>query len=83
MAALEQPARWAGLVDLPTDLEPWTAMRLGGILTGGGVEDQLAVRESGVLVRRLVPATTTDGELTPWQPRGTVLITGLRRGAAA
>ncbi|MEU2987804.1 type I polyketide synthase [Micromonospora aurantiaca] len=75
VAALEQPARWAGLVDLPTDLEPWTAMRLGGILTGGGVEDQLAVRESGVLVRRLVPATT-DGELTPWQPRGTVLITG-------
>ncbi|MDM4777998.1 hypothetical protein [Micromonospora sp. b486] len=29
VAALEQPARWAGLVDLPTDLEPWTAMRLG------------------------------------------------------
>ncbi|MGC5333975.1 type I polyketide synthase [Micromonospora sp. DT62] len=75
VAALEQPARWAGLVDLPTDLEPWTAMRLGGILTGGGVEDQLAVRESGVLVRRLVPAVT-DGEPAPWQPRGTVLITG-------
>ncbi|MEU9508929.1 type I polyketide synthase [Micromonospora sp. NPDC048170] len=75
VAALEQPARWAGLVDLPTDLEPWTAMRLGGILTGGGAEDQLAVRESGVLVRRLAPAVTA-GEPEPWQPRGTVLITG-------
>ncbi|MFI7648002.1 type I polyketide synthase [Micromonospora sp. NPDC049460] len=75
VAALEQPARWAGLVDLPTTIEAWTAMRLGGILTGGGVEDQVAVRDSGVLVRRLVPAVTT-GEPEPWQPRGTVLITG-------
>ncbi|MGK5671592.1 type I polyketide synthase [Micromonospora sp. URMC 106] len=75
VAALEQPARWAGLVDLPTTVDPWTAMRLGGILTGGGAEDQLAVRASGVLVRRLVPAVTA-GEPEPWQPRGTVLITG-------
>ncbi|SCL72053.1 Acyl transferase domain-containing protein [Micromonospora citrea] len=75
VAALEQPARWAGLVDLPTTLEAWTAMRLGGVLTGDGVEDQIAVRDSGVLVRRLAPAVTT-GEPEPWQPRGTVLITG-------
>ncbi|WP_320068576.1 type I polyketide synthase [Micromonospora sp. RTGN7] len=75
VAALEQSARWAGLVDLPTTVESWTGMRLGGILTGGVAEDQLAVRESGVLVRRLVPAVTA-GDPAPWQPRGTVLITG-------
>ncbi|MFF3866360.1 type I polyketide synthase [Micromonospora sp. NPDC001898] len=75
VAALEQPARWAGLVDLPATLESWTAMRFGGILTGGVGEDQLAVRDSGVLVRRLAPAVTA-GEPAPWQPRGTVLITG-------
>ncbi|MGW4500821.1 type I polyketide synthase [Micromonospora sp. NPDC004336] len=75
VAALEQPTRWAGLVDLPTILEAWTAMRLGGVLTGDGGEDQVAVRDSGVLVRRLVPAATT-GEPEPWRPRGTVLITG-------
>ncbi|MFG1799528.1 type I polyketide synthase [Micromonospora carbonacea] len=75
VAALEQPARWAGLVDLPATIDSWAAMRLGNVLTGGVAEDQLAVRESEVLVRRLVPAGTA-GEPEPWQPRGTVLITG-------
>ncbi|MEV4483692.1 type I polyketide synthase [Micromonospora coxensis] len=75
VAALEQPTRWAGLVDLPATIESWTAMRLGGVVTGDGTEDQLAVRESGVLARRLAPAVT-DGEPEPWRPRGTVLITG-------
>ncbi|MFC8906660.1 type I polyketide synthase, partial [Micromonospora sp. NPDC057140] len=75
VAALEQPARWAGLVDLPVTIDSWAAMRLGNVLTGGVAEDQLAVRDSDVLVRRLAPAVTA-GEPEPWQPRGTVLITG-------
>ncbi|MFF3241521.1 type I polyketide synthase, partial [Micromonospora sp. NPDC002931] len=75
VAALEQTGRWAGLVDLPTDIDSWTAARLGAVLTGGGAEDQVAVRESGVFVRRLAPAVTA-ADPAPWRPRGTVLITG-------
>ncbi|MFG3702741.1 type I polyketide synthase [Micromonospora sp. NPDC047620] len=75
VAALEQTGRWAGLVDLPTSIDSWTAARLGAVLTGGGAEDQFAVRESGVFVRRLAPAVTA-AEPAPWRPCGTVLITG-------
>ncbi|SCF29375.1 Acyl transferase domain-containing protein [Micromonospora echinospora] len=75
VAALEQSARWAGLVDLPATVDGPTATRLAGLLTGGTAEDQLAVRETGVFVRRLAPAVTA-GEPEPWQPRGTVLVTG-------
>ncbi|WP_425566195.1 type I polyketide synthase [Polymorphospora rubra] len=75
VAALEQPTRWAGLVDLPATIDDPAATRLVGILAGGGGEDQLAIREDGVLARRLAPAAASaDGR--PWQPRGTVLITG-------
>ncbi|SCL26406.1 Acyl transferase domain-containing protein [Micromonospora pallida] len=74
-AALEQSARWAGLVDLPATIDGTVATRLAGLLTGGVAEDQLAVREDEVFVRRLGPAGTV-GEPEPWRPRGTVLITG-------
>ncbi|BCL17267.1 hypothetical protein GCM10017556_50060 [Micromonospora sagamiensis] len=75
VAALEQSARWAGLVDLPATMDAGAATRLAGLLTGGVAEDQLAVRDDGVFVRRLAPAATV-GEPEPWRPRGTVLITG-------
>jgi acyl transferase domain-containing protein/acyl carrier protein len=75
VAALEQPTRWAGLVDLPATVEAASAARLGDVLTGGLAEDQLAIRESGVLACRIVPAGS-DADPEPWQPRGTVLITG-------
>ncbi|WP_436840484.1 type I polyketide synthase [Streptomyces flavofungini] len=42
----------------------------------GFTEDQLAVRTSGVHVRRLVRAPRGTAPATPWQPRGTVLVTG-------
>ncbi|GHG49683.1 type I polyketide synthase [Streptomyces griseocarneus] len=75
-AALEHPARWGGSVDLPDELDARAARRLAAVLAGGG-EDQLAVRGSGVFVRRLVRAP--QGAVTAkaaWQPHGTVLITG-------
>ncbi|WUI09930.1 type I polyketide synthase [Micromonospora sp. NBC_00421] len=75
VAALEQSARWAGLVDLPAAIDGGTATRLADLLTGGVAEDQLAVRDAGVFVRRLAPAATV-GEPEPWRPRGTVLVTG-------
>ncbi|KJK33012.1 KR domain-containing protein, partial [Saccharothrix sp. ST-888] len=40
--------------------------------TGG--EDQLALRPSGLSVRRLVRAARSDA--ADWKPRGTVLVTG-------
>ena len=74
---LEQPGRWGGLVDLPAVLDERARTRLCQVLAGIGDEDQLAVRSTGVLVRRLVraPAAGDDGERT-WRPRGTVLVTG-------
>ncbi|MGW4155427.1 type I polyketide synthase [Micromonospora chersina] len=73
VAALEQPARWAGLVDLPAVLDDTAAHRLAGLLTAA-TEDQLTLRDTAY-ARRLAPAPT-EGEPQPWRPRGTVLITG-------
>ncbi|GLX38468.1 hypothetical protein Sros01_45410 [Streptomyces roseochromogenus] len=75
--ALETPQRWGGLVDLPAAPDGRALARLADVLADAAGEDQLAVRASGVLVRRLarMPRATggTDGA---WKPRGTVLITG-------
>nr|CRI73799.1 CongC protein [Streptomyces conglobatus] len=76
-AGLEHPDRWGGLVDLPGAVDRRAAERLAAVVAGIGAEDQLAVRSSGVSVRRLTPApapATADG--ARWRPRGTVLITG-------
>ncbi|MEO6087942.1 MAG: type I polyketide synthase, partial [Umezawaea sp.] len=73
VAALEQPARWGGLVDLPEVLDDRAARRLASVLLGG--EDQVAVRSHGVFGRRLTP-TPTAGRTAVWEPSGTVLITG-------
>ncbi|MBP2706925.1 SDR family NAD(P)-dependent oxidoreductase [Microbispora sp. RL4-1S] len=75
VVGLEHPDRWGGLLDLPDILEPRAADRLVTVLGGGlDAEDQVAIRPSGLLVRRLehAPAGADEG----WQPRGTVLITG-------
>ncbi|WP_461025360.1 type I polyketide synthase, partial [Streptomyces heilongjiangensis] len=81
VAALELPDRWGGLVDLPAAPDRRAAARLAAVLAAPGGEDQLAVRASGVLVRRLQraddpTATGTPAEAAAWQPRGTVLVTG-------
>jgi NADP-dependent 3-hydroxy acid dehydrogenase YdfG len=89
VAALEHPRRWGGLVDLPTVLSGVAAIpddapaapagRIAGwlraVLAGAGREDQVAIREAGVLGRRLVRAPAT-GTTRPWQPSGPALITG-------
>ncbi|MEU1520557.1 beta-ketoacyl reductase, partial [Streptomyces sp. NPDC005811] len=75
VAALEAPGRWGGLIDLPAALDDTTGNALAAVLAGVGVEDQVAVRGSGVFGRRLgrVGAGALGGG---WRPRGTVLITG-------
>ncbi|WP_433859775.1 type I polyketide synthase [Streptomyces kronopolitis] len=75
VAALEHPDRWGGLLDLPARLGEHTAGRLAGILAGDAHEDQVALRDSGVLLRRLVPAPALPAARA-WNPSGTVLITG-------
>nr|WP_031470907.1 type I polyketide synthase [Sciscionella sp. SE31] len=78
IAAQELPDRWGGLLDLPPVLDERTGSLVAAALSGAGDlagEDQLAVRGSGVLARRLVPASTRDDART-WTPRGTVLVTG-------
>ncbi|MFI1711774.1 type I polyketide synthase [Streptomyces griseoruber] len=77
VAALEQPQRWGGLVDLPATLDGRTAERLAALLCGTTGEDQTAVRAAGVLARRLVPARPSDTDTPEWNCAGeTVLITG-------
>ncbi|MGV9884779.1 type I polyketide synthase [Streptomyces sp. NPDC003379] len=77
VAALEHPERWGGLVDLPDGLGARDAARLGSVLAGATGEDQVALRPSGLLARRLrrAPLAVTAGG-AGWTPRGAVLVTG-------
>ncbi|MGW9602531.1 type I polyketide synthase, partial [Streptomyces albidoflavus] len=82
VAALEHPAVWGGLVDLPSAWDERAARRFAAVLAGHDGEDQVAVRSSAAFARRLVPAPAAepgDG----WQPRGTVLVTGGTGGRGA
>ncbi|MFS7880228.1 type I polyketide synthase [Streptomyces asiaticus] len=79
---LEHPQRWGGLIDLPGTLDEGSLRALARALTGQDGEDQLAIRASGTLARRLRRAgASRSGER--WQPRGTVLITGGTGGVGA
>ncbi|GID56842.1 hypothetical protein Aco03nite_052460 [Actinoplanes couchii] len=73
-AALEHPQRFGGVVDLPARLDRRGAERLAAVLTGGTGEDQVAIRDSGVLARRILRAPAA--EKRQWAPTGTVLVTG-------
>nr|QGA89386.1 type I polyketide synthase [Streptomyces conglobatus] len=77
VAGLEHPEQWGGLVDLPGTLDERSRSLLCSALAGRDDEDQLAVRTSGVFVRRLerAPLGSTPAP-RDWQPSGTVLITG-------
>ncbi|MEV4300880.1 SDR family NAD(P)-dependent oxidoreductase, partial [Microbispora rosea] len=80
--ALEHPQLWGGLLDLPEVIDARAAGRIGAVLAGAlGAEDQVAVRASGVSVRRLEHAPAAGGRV--WQPRGTVLIAGGTGGLGA
>ncbi|MGW1260309.1 SDR family NAD(P)-dependent oxidoreductase, partial [Streptomyces sp. NPDC002513] len=81
--ALEHPDRWGGLIDLPHNPhlpdppEEPTLAHLCHILTGTTGEDQLAIRPTGVLARRLEHTPPTpETPPTTWDPQGTILITG-------
>ncbi|WP_198533362.1 type I polyketide synthase, partial [Streptomyces sp. AcH 505] len=76
--ALEHPQRWGGVIDLPPVLDQRAASRLVSALAGAlGEEDQLAVRASGVLTRRIVRAGAgRKASFRDWKPRGTTLVTG-------
>ncbi|MFD8120499.1 type I polyketide synthase [Streptomyces albidoflavus] len=83
VVALEQPKRWGGLVDLPATLDTRTWELTASVLAGTGGEDQAAVRDTGVHVRRVVPATPPADADAPHQVRGTVLVTGGTGGLGA
>ncbi|XTZ15525.1 type I polyketide synthase [Micromonospora echinospora] len=84
VVGVEAPHRWGGLVDLPSRLDSRAAGRLAAILAGTDGEDQLAVRASGVFVRRLVRAGLGDRPpVRRFTPTGTALITGGTGGLGA
>ena len=74
VAALEHPDRWGGLADLPASLDEQAGARLCQVLAGCG-ENQVAIRPAGILARRLGRAPQPASR-RPWNPCGTVLITG-------
>ncbi|MFH8979180.1 SDR family NAD(P)-dependent oxidoreductase, partial [Streptomyces sp. NPDC017890] len=74
-AGLEPAGRWGGLIDLPEVCDAQVLRRFATVLAEGGDEDQIAVRSSAVLGRRLESAPVAGPEST-WSPRGTVLVTG-------
>ncbi|SOE09199.1 8,8a-deoxyoleandolide synthase [Streptomyces sp. 2323.1] len=75
---LDHHERWGGLVDLPGNLDEQALRRFLSLLSGdGGGQDEYAIRPSGIHVRRMVRAPLDPSAVAePWQPRGTVLITG-------
>ncbi|MFJ6619324.1 type I polyketide synthase [Kitasatospora sp. NPDC091335] len=78
VAALEHPERWGGLVDLPQDVDARTGDLLTALLSEDTDEDQIAIRATGPLARRLVRAPLDPALPVPagWRPTGTVLVTG-------
>ncbi|MFI6985133.1 type I polyketide synthase [Embleya sp. NPDC050154] len=79
--ALEHPALWGGLIDLPDapDAPAWSRT---AAMIADGAEDQVAVRAAGVRVRRL-SAARPAGRCADWQPAGRILITGGTTGLGA
>ncbi|MBA2811303.1 SDR family NAD(P)-dependent oxidoreductase [Streptomyces sp. KM273126] len=93
VAAREIPDRWGGLLDLPADDPTAHTVALAlAALTASRGEDEVAVRATGALVRRLVPAPRREPEApggvpggtpTGWRPAGTTLVTGGTGGLGA
>ncbi|WP_345025597.1 type I polyketide synthase, partial [Streptomyces sedi] len=84
VASLEHPQRWGGLVDLPEAFDDTTVQHLIATLCHPDSEDQVALRQTGVQVRRLTRAPANDtASASGWTPRGTALITGGTGGVGA
>ncbi|MEU4626873.1 SDR family NAD(P)-dependent oxidoreductase, partial [Actinoplanes sp. NPDC023801] len=74
-AALDWPNTWGGLIDGPARWTVRSRAGLGRVL--GGDEDQVALRDSGAVARRLVRAVAPQpAGRSPWRPTGTVVVTG-------
>ncbi|WP_026411148.1 type I polyketide synthase [Actinomadura oligospora] len=77
VAALEHPAVWGGIVDLPTAPDDLAPERLREALTRADGEDELAVRAAGTFGRRLVKDPLGADRKEPgWRPQGAALVTG-------
>ncbi|MFD7669228.1 SDR family NAD(P)-dependent oxidoreductase, partial [Streptomyces sp. NPDC059788] len=77
VAGLEHPDRWGGVIDLPQAWDDRTAARFCALLAGSGEEDQLALRPSGIMARRLARMAVHSADRREgWTPRGTALVTG-------
>ncbi|MFB7668739.1 type I polyketide synthase, partial [Kitasatospora sp. NPDC056138] len=77
VVALEQSQLWGGLVDLPGQPDERALGQLVRVLAGSFDEDQVAVRATGAVARRMVHAPLGDARpVRGWRPRGTVLVTG-------
>ncbi|MCQ0003437.1 type I polyketide synthase [Actinomadura madurae] len=76
VAALEHPDRWGGLIDLPAGPVVDLPGRIAAAVAGSATEPEVAVRPSGNLGRRLLPAGRGPEPGTGAEPHGTVLITG-------
>jgi acyl transferase domain-containing protein len=77
VACVEIPERWGGIVDLPTQVGKRAASLFVAALHTPVGEDELAVRPSGLLVRRLTRAEPArPAGPCPVDVDGTVLITG-------
>ncbi len=74
-AALEHPARWGGLIDLPDAFDDAAGTALAALLAAAD-EDQVALRPTGAFARRLVRDPDAGPAAEPWKPHGTVLVTG-------
>ncbi|MFG3242565.1 amino acid adenylation domain-containing protein [Streptomyces sp. NPDC048157] len=75
VAALEDPLRWGGTIDLAREPHDGWAAHVVAALAAGDHEDQSALRAHGRFVRRMRrtrPTATGDG----WTTHGTALITG-------
>ncbi len=77
-AAVEYPELWGGLVDLPEVLDDRAAAYFAAVLTGTNGENQVAIRSSGVLGRRLVRKSRARQRALAdsWRPAGTILVVG-------
>ncbi|WP_239313996.1 beta-ketoacyl reductase, partial [Frankia sp. Cj3] len=77
IVAAEHPDRWGGVIDLPATVDEQIGAQLVAALGDQRDETEIAVRGSGLFVRRLVRAPV-DGapRARRWQPRGTAVITG-------
>ncbi|WP_435886974.1 type I polyketide synthase, partial [Streptomyces parvus] len=76
VAALERPATWGGLIDLPAHSDTTTGHWLAALLGGTTQEDQVALRDGKAYGRRVVRAPLPQGSAPHWTATGTVLVTG-------